>query len=129
MPGAISRNRPFIPSQRVPTARTFEFTEGASCNDISPRGGVAFDVFGNGKTSAKFNFGRHLEAAQSPTNPWCANTTSLLRMTALGNYVVPKLDVQLAFTFRSDAGASQNANYLAAHGRDDVGPPSSTSEV
>ena len=55
-----------IPSQRFfPTARTFEFTEGASYNDISPRGGVAFDVFGNGKTSAKFNFGRYLEAAQN----------------------------------------------------------------
>jgi hypothetical protein len=55
-----------IPSQRFfPTARTFEFTEGASYNDISPRGGLAFDVFGNGKTSAKFNFGRYLEAAQN----------------------------------------------------------------
>ena len=55
-----------IPSQRFfPTANTFEFTDGASYNDFAPRGGVAFDVFGNGKTSAKFNFGRYLEAAQN----------------------------------------------------------------
>jgi hypothetical protein len=32
-------------------------------NDISPRGGVAYDVFGNGKTAVKFNFGRYLAPA------------------------------------------------------------------
>ena len=34
-------------------------------HDLSPRGGVAIDLFGNGKTSVKFNFGRYLEAAQN----------------------------------------------------------------
>ncbi|MEP7306868.1 MAG: hypothetical protein ABJA98_15240 [Acidobacteriota bacterium] len=33
------------------------------CNDITPRVGVAYDVFGNGKTALKFNLGRYLEAA------------------------------------------------------------------
>jgi hypothetical protein len=61
--------------------------------------------------------------AQSPTNPWCANTTSLLRTTALGSYVVPKVDVQVAFTFRSDAGAALNANYVAANGEATLGRP------
>ena len=32
-------------------------------NDITPRVGVAYDVFGNGKTAVKFNMGRYLEAA------------------------------------------------------------------
>ena len=34
-------------------------------HDFWPRGGVAYDVFGTGKTSVKFNFGRYLEAAQN----------------------------------------------------------------
>jgi len=32
-------------------------------NDITPRAGVAYDVFGNGKTAVKFNMGKYLEAA------------------------------------------------------------------
>ena len=32
-------------------------------NDIDPRIGVAYDLFGNGKTALKFNAGRYLEAA------------------------------------------------------------------
>ena len=32
-------------------------------NDITPRMGVAYDVFGNGKTAIKFNAGKYLEAA------------------------------------------------------------------
>jgi Carboxypeptidase regulatory-like domain len=36
-----------------------------SYNDISPRGGLAYDVFGNGKTSLKVNVGKYLQAAQN----------------------------------------------------------------
>ena len=32
-------------------------------NDITPRFGVAFDVFGNGRTAVKFNMGHYLDAA------------------------------------------------------------------
>ena len=32
-------------------------------NDITPRVGAAYDVFGNGKTAVKFNFGHYLDAA------------------------------------------------------------------
>jgi hypothetical protein len=32
-------------------------------NDITPRLGVAYDVFGTGKTAIKFNFGHYLDAA------------------------------------------------------------------
>ena len=32
-------------------------------NDITPRFGVAYDVFGNGKTAIKFNMGHYLDAA------------------------------------------------------------------
>ena len=32
-------------------------------HDITPRWGVAWDVFGNGKTSLKWNMGKYLQAA------------------------------------------------------------------
>jgi hypothetical protein len=45
---------------------TFERADGVnSYNDISPRGGLAYDVFGNGKTSLKVNVGKYLQAAQN----------------------------------------------------------------
>jgi hypothetical protein len=41
-----------------------ERTEGVSFNNITPRWGVAWDVFGTGKTSLKWNMGKYLQAAQ-----------------------------------------------------------------
>ena len=34
-----------------------------SCNDITPRFGAAYDVFGNGRTALKFNIGHYLDSA------------------------------------------------------------------
>src|SRR2546423_3806911 len=43
---------------------TFERTIGVDAfNDITPRFGAAYDVFGNGKTALKFNLGHYLSAA------------------------------------------------------------------
>jgi Carboxypeptidase regulatory-like domain len=43
---------------------TFERTPGVdSFNDITPRFGAAYDVFGNGKTALKFNLGHYLDSA------------------------------------------------------------------
>ena len=41
-------------------------------HDISPRGGAAYDVFGNGKTAVKFAFGRYLAPATNDT-PYTQN--------------------------------------------------------
>ena len=38
-------------------------SKGVRFNDITPRWGVAWDVFGNGKTSVKWNMGKYLQAA------------------------------------------------------------------
>ena len=58
-----------------PAPITIDRTPGVNAyNDITPRVGVAYDVFGNGRTAVKFNWGRYLAyAANDPpytsTNP------------------------------------------------------------
>ncbi len=53
--------------------------------------------------------------AQSPTNPWCNTSTGFLtRYTGLGSYTVPRVDVLVSGTFRSDAGAPLAANWTIA---------------
>ena len=110
--GALRYDRAwsFFPEQTVvavpffPTAKTYPDTEGSSYNDLTPRGGVAMDVFGNGKTSLKFSFGRYLEAAQNAgffttNNPIGRLSTSVSRTwtDANNNYVVDcNLQSQLA---------------------------------
>jgi len=43
---------------------TFDRTVGVDAfNDITPRVGVAYDLFGNGKTALKFNLGHYLDSA------------------------------------------------------------------
>ena len=49
--------------------------------------------------------------AQGPTNPYChADSGFVTRYTGLGSYIIPKVDVQLSGTFRSDQGAPLAAN-------------------
>ncbi len=51
-------------SRLNPTPITFEQTASVDAyNDITPRFGVAYDVFGNGTTALKFNMGHYLVSA------------------------------------------------------------------
>jgi hypothetical protein len=52
------------PTRFLPNPLQFPETQGViGYNDIDPRFGVAYDLFGNGKTAIKFNVGRYLEMA------------------------------------------------------------------
>jgi len=54
------------PTNYLATQLRFPETPGVNAyKDLSPRGGFAYDVFGNGKTSLKFNFGKYLEPASN----------------------------------------------------------------
>src|SRR6185503_20059118 len=79
-------------------AITFARTEGVNAfNDITPRFGVAYDIFGTGKTAIKFNIGHYLAPATNDSrytlnNP--AQTTKIVTTVSRtwadtnGNFVV-----------------------------------------
>jgi hypothetical protein len=49
-----------------PSPITFERTVGVDAyNDISPRAGIGYDVFGNGRTAVKFRWGKYLAFASN----------------------------------------------------------------
>jgi hypothetical protein len=72
------------PSRFLPQAIQFPVTKGVdSYNDISPRAGVAYDLFGNGKTALKANVGKYLEGAGIQLNFSGPNPTTRLPGTGL----------------------------------------------
>jgi len=81
------------PTRFLPTPIVFPETAGVvGYDDISPRLGLAYDVFGNGKTALKVNLGRYLDAASnnngnySITNP----TSRMAGSTELGRPAVTR---------------------------------------
>jgi hypothetical protein len=73
----------FAASNYLPFTVTYPFTEGVTgYKDLTPRAGLAYDVFGNGKTAFKVNVGKYLEATSngvgfySTLNPAQRLTTS-----------------------------------------------------
>jgi hypothetical protein len=53
-------------------------------NDITPRVGVAYDVFGTGKTALRVNIGKYLQAATNDENYW-ANNPAMRTVTSVLN--------------------------------------------
>jgi hypothetical protein len=67
----------------LPNVTTFPETKGVDkYRDLTPRAGVAYDVFGNGKTAVKVSFGRYLEAAQNAGLFVVSRPTSRVSTTA-----------------------------------------------
>jgi hypothetical protein len=63
-PGGAEFNGTPVTSRINPQPISFERTASVDAfNDITPRFGFAYDVFGNGRTAVKFNMGHYLDAA------------------------------------------------------------------
>ena len=56
---------PYAPEEIAYPSRS---TPGYRWKDISPRIGVAYDLFGNGKTAVRFNLGKYMEAITATNN-------------------------------------------------------------
>ena len=57
-----------------------------SFNDITPRIGVAYDVFGTGKTALKFNLGHYLDAATNDSEYTSNSPAARIVRTAMRNW-------------------------------------------
>jgi hypothetical protein len=77
------------PTRFLPIPYQFPETKGIdSYKDITPRIGVAYDVFGNGRTAVKLNLGKYLEGVGVQLN--YANTNPTLRVpTSTGPFGTP----------------------------------------
>ena len=66
---------------------TFARTPGVdSFHDITPRFGVAYDVFGDGKTAVKFNAGKYLDAATNDSEYTSNSPAARIVRTAARNW-------------------------------------------
>ena len=88
------------PERFIPVAIVLPAEDGVKgFNDISPRVGVAYDLFGTGKTSLKGNVGRYLQAASNAarytaTNPLSRISTSTNRSwTDANRNLIPDCDL------------------------------------
>ncbi len=103
---------------------TFERTPGVdSFNDITPRIGVAYDLFGNGRTAVKFNLGHYLDSATNDSE-YTSNSpaTRIVRMASrnwqdTNNNKVVDCDI-LNFTANGECPAltGDGVNFGAASG-------------
>ena len=117
----------YFPEQTVgpvrffPTAVTYPRTTGVEgYHDLWPRGGIAYDLFGTGKTSIKFNVGRYLEAAQNGGLFIALNPTGRLSTTTTRTWTDTNRNYVADCNLQNPA-----AQDLSASGGDICGPNAS----
>jgi hypothetical protein len=74
---------PYAPQEIFFPSRS---TPGYEWKDITPRVGVAYDLFGNGKTAIKFNIGKYLEAITAANNDLDMNPITRLVVNSPRNW-------------------------------------------
>jgi hypothetical protein len=89
--GSYNLDQQLGPDRFIPVPIQFPRSDGVSTfNDLNPRAGVAYNLFGNGKTALKANIGRYVEAASHNnryfgTNPFNRIATNTTRSWTDGN--------------------------------------------
>jgi hypothetical protein len=80
-----------------------------------PRWGLVMQGgFNTVKTNSDSCALRDLLPETALTSPYCSDTSGwVTRFTALGTYTIPRIDVQVAGTMRSDQGPELGANWAA----------------
>jgi len=106
------------PRRFLATPLVFQETQGVTgYNSIDPRVGMAYDVFGNGKTAIKFNAGRYLEVAVAGNGnygallPASLYATSVTRTwTDANKNFIPDCDLQNPL-LNAECGQISNQNF------------------
>jgi hypothetical protein len=100
------------PGPQVPTRNlSFDAVDNVpNWKDTTPRLGLSYDLFGNGKTAVKFSFGKYLEGPNPPTYTRPANPAGAIVQSATRTWsdrngdFVPQVD-ELGATNPSNFGA------------------------
>ena len=99
--------------QFLGTPLSYGRADGVNYKDISPRGGVAWDVFGNGKTAVKVNTGKYEDPASNLNNNYSiSNPLARIAQTTTRTWTDTNKDFTPQCDFTNNAA---NGECLAAN--------------